>query len=76
MMTHAKTTVLAGALLAAFAASAAPAHAAADPNAVTPQRAAALRECSTKASALTMQAWGSWPTYVYDNCMAQHGQKY
>ena len=46
------------------------------PNAVSPERAAALRECTTKANALVMQAWGSWPTYVYDNCMAQHGQKY
>ena len=53
-MTHAKKTALAGALLAVLAASAclAPAHAAADPNAVGPERAAALHDCNIKANVL------------------------
>lgn len=75
-MNRFKTSFAAVALLAVLAVSAAPAYAAAKPNAVSPERAAALRECTTKANALVLQAWGSWPTYVYDNCMAQHGQKY
>ena len=79
-MMYRKKPIFAGVMLAALIAVPAvirsPAYAAADPNAISPERAAALRECSSKANALAMQAWGSWPTYVYDNCMGQHGQKY
>ena len=78
-MMYGKKSILAGVMLAAIIAIPAltqPAYAAADAKVISPERAAALRECSSKANALAMQAWSNWPTYVYDNCMGQHGQKY
>jgi hypothetical protein len=42
---------------------------------ISAARAAAIHECSVKASRYSEYAWGNTEIYVYDACMAEHGQE-
>jgi hypothetical protein len=41
---------------------------------ISAARAAAIHECSVRASRYSEYAWGNNEIYVYDTCMAEHGQ--
>ena len=76
-MSRTKNLVHAGSLVATIATTFALTPAAAsttNPDAVIPQRAAALSRCTTESNHYPMYAWGSWPIYIYDACMARHRQ--
>ena len=42
---------------------------------ISAARAAAVHECSVRASKYNEYTWGNNEIFVYDTCMAEHGQK-
>ncbi len=41
---------------------------------ISAARAAAIHECSVRASHYIQHTWGNWELYTYRACMAEHGQ--
>jgi hypothetical protein len=44
------------------------------PPQMSPDRAAAIRECNVFASPFALYTWGNWQLFLYRECMAKHGQ--
>ena len=42
---------------------------------ISAHRAAAIHECSVRASQYSEQDWGNTEIYVYGACMADHGEE-
>jgi hypothetical protein len=58
----------------AMTALASPSNAQGGGTAISPARAAAIHECSVRASHYIQHTWGNWELYTYRACMAEHGQ--
>ena len=71
---HLTASVPALALGLALVALASPSFAQRSEDHMSAARAAAMHECSVRASKYTQHTWGDVQIYTYRACMAEHGQ--